>query len=296
MGVDETGRYRITKYPPHPTTGFQAKLPPGTYTIAEVHQDNFNPTLPRELVFESLPNIADGGRAIAIGAGDFDADGYIDLAVANQGSGSIELLLNDGAIGFALSQTVTTGIEPTALLAVELSGDSHIDLLATTKHDATTGRLIAFTNDGTGAFVASFVTVSANPIGLATGDFDGDQDLDVAITHEGSGSVSFLFNNGNGVFTAGTSVSVGGSGLQGIGVADLDGDRDLDVVVTIPDQGEVAILLNQGDGSFVLHAVVNSGGAQPKSVALCGFRRGWRSRYRRGQRRLEPRFDHAQSR
>ena len=266
-GVDETGFYRITHFPPNPTTGISKRLPPDTYTVAEVRQANFRPTLPRELVFESLPQITNQDQPAAIAAGDFDRDGHVDLAIAKQGSSAIELLLNDGATGFPVVRTVLTNINASALVAVDFSSDGNLDLLAT---DTAAGQLVAMTNDGSGVFTAASISIGANPAGLVTGDFDGANGIDVAVTHD-SGSVSLLFNDGNGVFTSGTTIAVTTAGLRGISGADIDDDGDVDLVVTIPAKGEVAILLNQGDGSFTVSEILNSGGSQPRDVVLADF-------------------------
>ena len=58
---------------------------------------------------------------------DFDGDGYRDVAVANQVSGTVSVLLNDGS--GALGAAVHYPNYPSAfsLAAGDLSGDGHLD-------------------------------------------------------------------------------------------------------------------------------------------------------------------------
>ena len=51
-----------------------------------------------------------GTYPASIVAGDFTGDGVLDLAVANQGSGDVSILLGDGRGGFSRAPTIRTWI------------------------------------------------------------------------------------------------------------------------------------------------------------------------------------------
>ena len=106
-------------------------------------------------------------------------------------------------------------------------------------------------------------TPSANvtfPLGTAPvpedtvlGDFDGDNELDVAIanTHFGqnpqTGSVSVLFNNGDGTFEQLLPIeTVVGLRTEGITAADFDNDGYDDIAAANFASGEVSVLLSNG--------------------------------------------------
>jgi hypothetical protein len=105
----------------------------------------------------------------------------------------------------------------------------------------------------------SFHTVAEVPIGIgfsgpiwvATGDFDKDGKLDLAVADrsESAGSVVVLTGNGDGTFLRGVRIPVAVSITQ-IAVADLDRDGRLDIVVSCSTPNEVAVLLGNGDGTF----------------------------------------------
>jgi hypothetical protein len=56
------------------------------------------------------------------------------------------------------------------------------------------------------------VTYSAGsgPVATATGDFNGDGKLDMAVANAASNNISIYFGSGDGSFTPGTTVSVPG--------------------------------------------------------------------------------------
>ncbi len=93
-----------------------------------------------------------------------------------------------------------------------------------------------FRNDGRGRFedvtAGSGVDVAGYGMGVATGDYDGDGDLDVYLTNLGANVL--LQNDGHGRFTDVTArTGVAGSGWSTSATFfDADGDGDLDLFVT----------------------------------------------------------------
>ena len=69
-----------------------------------------------------------GGQPRTVAAADFDGDGILDLAVANQGSNTISVLKGDGKGGFAAATNYGVGTSPASLVAVDLNADGRIDL------------------------------------------------------------------------------------------------------------------------------------------------------------------------
>ena len=66
-----------------------------------------------------------------------------------------------------------------------------------------------------------------NPLALVLADVDNDGDLDFLVA--GGSVINVCLNNGNGLFTSGTSIALSGN-TYGISVGDVDGDGDLDLV------------------------------------------------------------------
>ncbi len=107
----------------------------------------------------------------------------------------------------------------------------------------------------------------AAPLGIATGDFNGDGIPDLVTANEAGDDVSVLIGNGDGTFvTPAPTYPVGGLAFA-VAVGDFNGDGKLDLVVVNQGDDDVSILLGNGDGTFQSqqpYAV----GAQPTSVAV----------------------------
>jgi len=97
----------------------------------------------------------------------------------------------------------------------------------------------------------SVATVLSNPYSIASGDFNGDGKLDLAVTAFYNGQVAVLIGNGDGTFKSAAYYSVGGNETaDSIVAADLRGAGLLDLVVTDSLDANVRVLLGNGDGTF----------------------------------------------
>lgn len=89
-------------------------------------------------------------------------------------------------------------------------------------------------------------SVGSTPVALASGDFNADTFLDLAVVNNEAGNVSILYGSVNGTFTdSGISLQVG-SAPSAIAVGDFNGDGKPDLAITDEIDYTVSILLNQG--------------------------------------------------
>ncbi|MDT5157624.1 MAG: hypothetical protein QOH51_1981 [Acidobacteriota bacterium] len=80
--------------------------------------------------FAAAVNYHVGVQPDDVVAGDFDNDGKLDLAVANQQSSSVSLLSGDGTGAFAPASTFNITGAPEALVAYDFDGDGRTDIAA----------------------------------------------------------------------------------------------------------------------------------------------------------------------
>lgn len=134
-----------------------------------------------------------------------------------------------------------------ALLDVDLDG--HPDLIVSCRGDD----VLAFLrNHGDGTFEAPLALAlanNANPEGIATGDFDHDGDVDLAVALFGAHALQLVLANGDGTFTPGATFPLGVEPSMVV-ADDFDGDGWLDVAVNERLDGDVAVLINDEAGDF----------------------------------------------
>ena len=189
------------------------------------------------------------GRAMGVGAADFDQDGYVDIYVANDHTLNY-LFHNDGGLGFTDVGTMTgtafsQGGEATVSMSMDFAdfnNDCLIDMFAS---DDTYCSL--YKNEGEGVFtdisyVSGLSTVCAQFVGWSATfiDYDNDTDMDILKTN---GELKHLYghedqlleNRGEDKFV---DISLergkyfhGEYVGRGTCVGDYDNDGDMDVLV-----------------------------------------------------------------
>ncbi|MCU0867691.1 MAG: VCBS repeat-containing protein [Planctomycetes bacterium] len=159
-------------------------------------------------------------------AGDVDADGDLDLVVAeNRGAPLLFRNRGDGVFAPAVQLSVAP-VRSSLVAMVDIDGDGDLDLFFCGGGTAYgSGRpCILLRNDGTGNFAPYGTMPPAQTFAshLDAGDLDGDGDIDFLIA--GSPPL-YLRNDGGGVFSDQTAV------IPGFGfLCDIDGDGVLDIV------------------------------------------------------------------
>lgn len=142
----------------------------------------------------------------AVTTGDFNADGITDLAVANINSNDVSILLGNGSDNagdgtFAAAVNYPVLRNPISLATGDFNGDRITDLVVATIGSNSVSILRGNGSDGTGdgtfATPAPFA-VGRLPSSVNTGDFNGDGIIDLAVSNEGSNTISILRNLGLG--------------------------------------------------------------------------------------------------
>jgi hypothetical protein len=81
-------------------------------------------------------------------------------------------------------------------------------------------------------------------------DLDADGDIDVVVSNTYDGTVSLFFNDGTGALVHDCDLTVG-TFPMGLASLDVDGDSDLDILCANYLSGTVTVLPNDGTGSFL---------------------------------------------
>ena len=109
----------------------------------------------------------------------------------------------------------------------------------------------------------------ADPVALATADFNGDGDRDLAVANHGDNAISILLGKGDGTFAIGTPLTTG-NGPVAIVTADFNGDGNADLAVVNQTDNTASIFLGKGDGTFTLKSTLPTG-TSPVAIAVADF-------------------------
>ncbi|MGH9362507.1 MAG: FG-GAP repeat domain-containing protein, partial [Thermoanaerobaculia bacterium] len=174
-----------------------------------------------------------------LAAGDWNGDGLLDLASANQSRYEIVVFLGQGDGRFEVLKRYGTIGQPHAIEALDHDADGRLDLVVGMSESG----LQLFRNRGDGEFQPGPVSAEfVNPRCLLAGDMDGDGRGDFLSCQ---GQLSVGLSRGDGTFR---KVYLWPFALAGA-LGDLNGDRALDVAA-LPEARRLELRAGNGDGSL----------------------------------------------
>ncbi len=194
---------------------------------------------------------------------DVNEDAKPDIVTANGRRNTLEILFGDGRGGFATGPVLKlTGQGQYSFALGDVDGDGHVDVVnaSTGGPNLGPGSVVTRRGDGQGAFDEAVPSPVAPGSRVATlADVNGDQRLDVVLSHDDRHHLSVLLNEGHGLFKAalGSPVAIGLEAFAVI-VADVNRDKKADLLAATVnsharrfESSMIAVLLGDGEGSFV---------------------------------------------
>lgn len=192
----------------------------------------------------------------AIDAGDFDADGDVDLAIIHLAERELAILLGRGESGFPPVFFSSTEDAPSESAVADLDGDGVLDVVA--DYDADSGgnlqSLSVALGTGGGELAPSqLIAAGARLEGVALGDVTGDGIIDVVSALPVSFEIGVLPGLGDGSFGP-LQRTFSGIGTRRVALGDVNGDGALDAVVALAGSALLvdgfAVLPGDGAGGF----------------------------------------------
>jgi hypothetical protein len=201
---------------------------------------------PRLVLAQTLP--LDGDTA-GLAVGDFNGDGWPDLAAITGSASNLGLTIfmnQQGLLQPAFAYAISSGTM--AIAAADLNGDTFDDVIL---GDSVAQTVSVWSSNGDGTF-ASKVDYAAGPTArgsLQAADFSGDGVLDLV---SGVGQILYLQGLGDGGLASYATINDQPGFSTRFGLGDLNGDRTPDIAVAsfLNGTGDVFAYLGNGSGGF----------------------------------------------
>jgi uncharacterized repeat protein (TIGR01451 family) len=224
-----------------------------------------NPANLAAVEFAAAKSYPVGTGPVAVVVGDFNGDGKPDLAVANQGSSNVSILLGNGDGTFQPAVNYGAGNSPSVIAVGDFNADGKLDLAvfqAGTSVSSVAGSISVLLGNGDGTFQAPKTTpLTAFATAMTVADFNLDKKSDLAVSNVDSSSgtavvtLSLFIGKGDGTFEPAKQTSVANGSTNGVlAAADFNGDSKPDVAVAT--SAGFLILLGKGDGTFLQGAML----------------------------------------
>jgi VCBS repeat-containing protein len=202
-----------------------------------------------QLSFGPAANVATGDGPASVAAGDFNGDGNPDLAVANQLSNTVSVLIGSAGGGFTRqTPDLAVGGFPTSVAVSDVNGDQDPDL-AVANGSGTLSVLLGG-NGATFTRQTPDLTIGGAPWSVAVGDFNRDGNPDLAVANQLTNKVSILLGSVGGSFIRQSPDLTVGSAPTSVAVGDFNGDQNPDLAVANQFDGTVSVLLGTGGAGF----------------------------------------------
>ena len=258
----------------------------GTFSVTLTQIDPFFGTV----TFLPPVSYPVGNAPVAIGVGEFNRDGNLDLAIVNRDDNQIVIVQG---YGFGTFQTAAA---PGQVATAQLNDDNRDGAIFwqdTVLNDADWLDLITVNPDndtvsvmmgvGNGSYPDNpvFYAVGQRPVGLAVGQLNDDNGdgtidqgdwMDIVTANEGDATISVLLGRGNGTFSPATSYTVN-QAPQRVLIGDVGGvngaatDSIADVIVVEAD-GSSTVFINDGQGALTAVIARPYTGAAPRDAVL----------------------------
>jgi hypothetical protein len=178
---------------------------------------------------------------------DFNGDGRVDLVASSESENTVFILLNDGNGYFGIITSYFTGSfsTPKFIAVGDFNNDNRSDLAIANSGRNNIGIMLGNGNGDFGVQITFSTGVFSSPYAIAIGDFNGDDQLDLAVTNQDAENVGILLGIGNGTFLTPITFSTGAGSFPDMIVSgDFNRDGKLDLIVTDVSSNIIRIFLN----------------------------------------------------
>ncbi|CAF1190976.1 unnamed protein product [Adineta steineri] len=211
----------------------------------------------------------------AIFVADFNSDNQTDLAIANSGTGNVGILFGKGNGSFQSIITYSTGFQshPDSIICGYIDNDTYLDIVIADSSSDNIAILYGSENGTYGTAVSYTDITFSNPSGLALGDVNYDNYLDIIITNFGTDNVGILTGYNNRSFSLGRSYPLTiGSNPKGVALGDFNNNTRWDIFIAESGIGTINYLVRYISADFQNILTYSTGiSTHPYAVIIADF-------------------------
>jgi hypothetical protein len=183
-----------------------------------------------QFTFDASQKVDGDGLPEDFVIGDFDNNGFKDIAYINSPDGKLHVLYNDGTYNYTNSTIDAGGVNyEYQISAADFNEDGKSDIAIVNRNNPVSERLIILISTGTSFTKSYFSIPGPNDIySISTEDFDNDGHFDVLVPNVGE-VLTWYKGNGQGGFSQQTeNTIIGGISLV---VSEFNNDSKKDLVI-----------------------------------------------------------------
>ena len=217
--------------------------------------------------YDSFPNF--------VVTADFNSDHYLDIVVANYGTDNVGVFMGYGNGSFATQITYSTNLRsiPLSIAVNDFNNDGYLDIAVANSGTNTVGIFLGYGNGRFRSQTTYSTSPGSRPSSIIIGDFNQDNQLDIAVSNYETSNISISIGYGNGSFATPTMHSTGiASSPFGMTVGDFDNDNKSDIAVANFATNNIFLLI----GYTMMHSQSPSAystelGSLPYQIAIGDF-------------------------
>jgi hypothetical protein len=254
--VDNDSRLDIiTANTPRSTFGFLSGYGDGTFAN---HRDKWTGA---------------GSEPVSVIAADFDSDGRMDVAVANFGIATVGVLQGIGGGFFHDAVMYETDGGPSQVVIGDFNKDNRLDIAVVNFNGNSLGIFLGYDAGKFNTLTEFSTSYGSLPTSLTIGDFNRDNQMDMAVSNYGSNNLGVFFGNGSGSFVIDGTYFTGFESEPSMVIsADLNDDNILDLATTNVGLDSIGVFLGYKNGSFADQTLYSTNpNSKPQFLATGDF-------------------------
>ena len=198
------------------------------------------------LEFVDGPDIPTATTPTTVRLGHFNGDSNLDVVYSDSDTNRIYLRMGNGDGTFGGETSYDGGGNhgwwTKNLVTGFFDDDQDLDVAHI---NSGSNNVAIFMGNGDGTLAAPVTyNLSSQPVAITTTDINGDDEIDLAITHSND-RLSILTGNDDGTFDAAVTQDAGDYPIDVMSI-DVDGDDDFDIVTANTNDGTMSVFLNNG--------------------------------------------------